>query len=193
MSHVLHIDTSATLDGSRSRGASAAIVASLLPQTVTVRDLARDPLPQIDGAWVDARLVPAQHQGDDEKAALALSDSLIAELRAADTIVIGLPLYNFGLPAALKAWIDLVARPQVTFRYGSSGPEGLLTGKRAIVAFASGGVPMGSTADFATPHLHHVLRFLGFEDVTFLDAAEAEALAKPAVAATTAADIAQAA
>jgi FMN-dependent NADH-azoreductase len=97
---------------------------------------------------------------------LALSDTLIEELEAADTIVIGMPIYNFGMPAALKAWIDLMARPKVTFAYTESGPVGLLNDKRAIVAVASGGVPVDSPADFATPHLRQVLRFVGIDDIT---------------------------
>ena len=97
---------------------------------------------------------------------MALSDDLVAELQAADVIVIGVPLYNFGAPAVLKAWMDLVARPKVTFRYESGGPVGLLTGKKAIIAPASGGVPIGSAADHMTPQLKTFLAFLGITDVT---------------------------
>ena len=95
---------------------------------------------------------------------------MIEELKSADTIVIGVPIYNFGIPARLKAWIDLVARAGVTFRYTEAGPQGLLENKRAIIATASGGVPVGSPADFATTYLKQVLAFIGITDVTIIAA-----------------------
>lgn len=170
MSHILHIDASATLTDSVSRALGAQTVTDLAPAQVTHRDLATAPLPQVNEAWVKARLVSPEDRTVEEAEVLALSDTLIAELEAADTVVIGLPLYNFGVPASLKAWIDLVARPGVTFRYTEDGPEGLLTGKSAIVVFASGGVPMGAPVDFASPHVRQFLRFIGITDVTFVDA-----------------------
>ncbi len=94
----------------------------------------------------------------------------MAEVQAADTIVIGLPIYNFGVPAALKAWIDLIARAGVTFQYSAEGPKGLLTGKHAIVAVASGGTEIGSDIDFASGYIRHVLGFVGITDVTFIRA-----------------------
>ena len=138
----------------------------MAPSHVIRRDLAATPLPQVDGTWITSRLVPEADQTDADRASLALSDTLIAELQAADTIVIGMPIYNFGMPAALKAWIDLMARPKITFAYTESGPVGLLKDKRAIVAVASGGVPVDSAVDFATPHLRQVLRFVGIQDIT---------------------------
>lgn len=175
MTHVLQIDASATMAGSVSRAATAHLVADLHAETVTYRDLAVTSLPHVTEHWVKARLVPAQEASAADQDALALSDALIAELEAADTIVIGLPVYNFTLPAALKAWIDLVARPQKTFRYTADGPIGLLKGKKVIVAYASGGVPMGSPMDFATPYLRHFLGFIGLTDVTFVVAADVQA------------------
>lgn len=169
MSHVLHINASATQNGSLSRTASDQIIVDLSPSTVTTRDLATANLPFVDEAWVKARLVPVESQTEVEAATLQLSDTLIAELEAADTVVIGLPLYNFGAPASLKAWMDLVARPGVTFRYTEDGPEGLLKGKKAIVVFASGGVPMQAEMDYASPHLKLFLGFIGITDVTFVD------------------------
>jgi hypothetical protein len=94
----------------------------------------------------------------------------VAELKAADTLVIGLPIYNFGVPAALKAWVDQVARAGVTFKYSEYGPKGLLEGKRAIVAVASGGTEAGSDIDFATGYIRHVLGFIGITDVEFVTA-----------------------
>ena len=175
MSTLLHIDASVDLETSASRAASARLVADLAPSRVIRRDVASDPLPQIDGAWATARLVPANQASAHERATLALSDALVEELEAADTIVIGLPIYNFGMPASLKAWVDLVARPRRTFRYSANGPEGLLRGKRAIIAVASGGTRVGSATDFASTHLAQVLRFLGIEDVTVRDAADVTA------------------
>ncbi|MEL6838570.1 MAG: NAD(P)H-dependent oxidoreductase [Pseudomonadota bacterium] len=162
---VLHIDASGTTDGSVSRAATAQLVAQLSAKTVIYRDLAGTPLPQVDETWIRARLVPEAERTETERASLALSDALIAELQAADTIVIGMPMYNFGMPSSLKAWIDLIARPGVTFRYTENGPIGLLEGKRAIVAVASGGVPVDSGMDFATPHMRQVLRFIGIDDI----------------------------
>ena len=167
MTHILHIDASANLTNSISRAASYKVVADL-GGTVTHRDLSRDPLPQIDGAWADARLTDPATRSQEDKDRLALSDTLIEELQAADTVVIGAPIYNFGAPASLKAWMDLVARPGVTFRYTESGPEGLLKGKRAIVTVASGGVPVGSDIDFLSSHLTFFLGFIGITDVEVL-------------------------
>ena len=163
---VLVINASGSLEGSATRAATSQLVASLSPTKVISRDLAETPLPQIDEAWIKSRLVPADQQSDADRDTLALSDELIAEIKAADVIVIGLPVYNFGMPAALKAYIDLIARPRVTFAYTEGGPVGLLEGKRAIVAVASGGTKIDSAGDFATPHLRHVLGFIGIDDVT---------------------------
>lgn len=166
MTTVLHINASGTLEGSRSRAATAQLLNDLSPTKVISRDLAQTPLPQIDATWITTRLVPANEQTDADRAVLTLSDTLIAELEAADIVVIGMPIYNFGMPAALKAWIDLVARPKVTFAYTENGPVGLLKDKKALVAVASGGVPVGAPMDYATPHLKQVLGFIGIDDVT---------------------------
>lgn len=105
-----------------------------------------------------------------QRARLALSDELVDELYAADVLVVGVPVYNFGIPAALKAWIDLVARVQRTFRYTEEGPEGLLGGRKAYMVLASGGVPAGSEVDFASSYMRHVLGFLGITDVALIAA-----------------------
>ena len=166
MTHsILRIDASASTDTSVTRTLTDQIIARLGQARVATRDLATDPLPQVDAAWVAARVLPEDARSDTDRATLALSDQLIAEIRAADTLVIGVPMYNFSIPAALKAWIDLIARVGVTFRYTEAGPEGLLTGKRAILACASGGVPVGSGADFATGYMAHVLAFVGITDI----------------------------
>ena len=128
MTTVLHIKTSGTIDGSVSREATAKLLTRLNPTRVITRDLAETPLPQVDAAWIATRLIPEDLQTQEHKDVLALSDALIAEIKAADVVLIGMPMYNFGMPAALKAWIDLIARPKVTFAYTDGGPIGLLKG-----------------------------------------------------------------
>lgn len=174
---VLRIDSSANTQDSVTRSLTNQIVAQLGDDNVIVRDLAAEALPQITAAWAEARVVAAAERTDEQIEVLKLSDFLVEELKAADTIVIGLPMYNFSVPASLKAWIDLIARVGVTFRYTENGPEGLLTGKRAIIAMASGGVPAGSDADFASGYLKFVLGFVGITDVTVV---AADAIAKDA-------------
>ncbi|WP_371156426.1 FMN-dependent NADH-azoreductase [Jannaschia sp. 2305UL9-9] len=169
MTKILRIDSSARTKGSVTRDLTDRIVTHL-GGDVTIRDLAQDPLPQLTEDWVAANFTPAGDRTAEQVQTLALSDALIAEVEAADTLVIGLPIYNFGAPAALKAWVDLIARAGVTFKYTPDGPVGLLTGKRAIVAMASGGVPMGAPVDFATGFIKQVLAFVGITDVTFVAA-----------------------
>lgn len=168
-STVLHIDSSARAESSVTRTLSAEITAKLGAKRVIRRDLAT-PLPLLDEAWVGANFTPADQRSDEQKALLAQSDALIAELKEADTIVIGAPIYNFSVPSTLKAWIDLVARVGVTFNYTETGPIGLLEGKRAIIAVASGGTQAGSDIDFATTYLRHVLGFIGITDVDLVAA-----------------------
>ena len=161
---ILHIDSSARIEGSTSRDLSARIVERLGATSVIRRDLAQ-PLPLIDAAWIGANFTPVDARDAEQRDRLALSDELVAEVKAADIIVIGAPIYNFSVPAALKAWIDLVARAGLTFQYTETGPKGLLEGKRAIVAVASGGTKAGSEVDFATGYLRHVLGFIGITNV----------------------------
>lgn len=165
---ILHIDASARRTGSVTRALTEQIV-SRLGGTVVRRDLA-DPLPQLDEAWLGANWTPETDRSAEQTEALALSDTLIEEVLAADTLVIGAPVYNFAVPAALKAWIDQVCRAGRTFRYTEAGPEGLLTGKRAIIVMASGGTKIGSEIDFASGYLRHVLGFIGITDVAFITA-----------------------
>jgi len=173
MTHtILRIDASARRTGSISRELNDRLVERFAAESaveVTTRDLAQA-LPQIDEAWIGANFTPAQDRTDAQREKLSLSDALVAELQAADTLIIGLPIYNFGVPAALKAWIDLVARAGLTFRYTAEGPQGLLEGKRAIITVASGGTEAGSEIDFATGYVRHVLGFIGIEDVEFIRA-----------------------
>jgi len=174
MSHILRIDASARNAGSTTRQLTDQLVARLVEQgygaAVTSRDLALAPPALLTEAWVGANFTDDADRNDDQKAALALSDELIAELEAADTIVIGVPVYNFGIPAALKAWVDLIARARRTFRYTETGPEGLLKGKKAYLVVASGGVPVGSDYDFASRYMLQLLGFVGIADVSIIAA-----------------------
>lgn len=168
MSNTLVINASARQHGSTSRQLTAQL-ADALGGEVVERDLSQA-IPQVDEAWIGANFTPADDRSADQDAQLSLSEALIAEIEAADTLVIGLPIYNFGMPAALKAWVDMVARARRTFRYTEYGPEGLLTGKRAFIVVTSGGTEAFSEIDFATPHLKHVLGFIGIKDVTVIRA-----------------------
>ena len=166
---ILHVDASARTEGSITRDLSARIVERFKPAKVIRRDLA-SPLPVITGEWVGANFTPANDRDAAQRDTLALSDQLVAEIEAAELIVIGMPIYNFTMPAALKIWIDLIARAGVTFEYTENGPTGLMTGKRVVVAVASGGTKVGSELDFATAYLRHVMGFIGITDVEFIAA-----------------------
>jgi FMN-dependent NADH-azoreductase len=137
--------------------------------SVTRRDLG-DGVPVVDEAWINANFTPEEERSEDQRNTLARSDALVAELQAADVIVIGSPIYNFGVPAVLKAWVDMIARARLTFRYTADGPEGLLKGKKAYIVIASGGVPVDSPVDFATPYLRQALKFVGITDVDVIAA-----------------------
>ncbi len=171
--NILKIDSSSRHEGSVSRQLSSEVVQKLTAAHSSANVVERDAtqgLAPIGEDWIGANFTPADSRSDSQKQALSLSDSLVAELHAADVLVIGVPIYNFGVPAALKAWIDLIARAGETFQYGENGPVGLLTGKRAIVTVASGGVPVGSPMDHATTYLTQVLGFVGISDVTYISA-----------------------
>lgn len=174
MTHILRIDASVRNQGSTTRALADQLVNRLVEQdygaTVTRRDLNATPPALLTEGWVGANFTDETERSDEQKALLAGSDELIAELEAADTIVITAPIYNFAIPASLKAWVDLIARARRTFRYTETGPEGLLTGKRAFIVFASGGVPLGSAVDFASGYLKHILGFVGITDVTIIAA-----------------------
>jgi FMN-dependent NADH-azoreductase len=178
--NILRIDSSARSEGSKSRDLLDRMLSGLEEDSdVVLRDLV-NLIPQIDAAWIVANTTPEAERTEKQNQTLSLSNKLIGELESADLIVIGLPVYNFGLPGSLKAWIDQVCRAKRTFRYTPGGPEGLLTGKRAIVVYVAGGTGMGSDIDFASGYLRHVLGFIGIKDVSFVDAgrriADSEAL-----------------
>lgn len=134
---------------------------------VVRRDFGAEPHPLLDGAAVGALFTPAEQRTPEQAARVALDDALIAEAQAADVIVIGAPMYNFGMPAQLKNWFDAIARSGVTFRYTETGPEGLLKDKKVYVASARGGV-YPEEADPQVPHIRMLLNFLGMSDHAFI-------------------------
>lgn len=141
------------------------------PQSrVTQRDLAADPLPHLEGATLQANLTPPEQRTAQQQALAARADEAIAELQDHDVLVLSVPMYNFGIPSTLKAWIDSVARAGTTFRYTANGPEGLVKGKQAYVLTARGGAYQGTPLDTQTPYLKTFLGFIGITDVTFVHA-----------------------
>jgi len=139
--------------------------------SIVVRDLAAQPLPYFDSEVLGALFTPAEARTPEQARAVALSDSLIAELQAADRVVIAVPVYNFSVPAQLKSYIDYVARAGITFRYTKEGvPEGLLKGKRVYVLLSRGGKAAGTPDDNVTPYLRQMLGFLGMTDIEFVAA-----------------------
>ena len=170
---ILELSSSGRRDGSVTRELSADLIAALEDRygsvQLTRRDLAAG-VPFVDEAWIEANFTPDENRTQKHIDTLAYSDELVAELKAADAIVIGVPVYNFSIAATLKAWIDMIARARLTFKYTENGPVGLLTGKKAYLVVATGGVPVGSPMDFATPYLRHALSFVGITDVEIIAA-----------------------
>lgn len=177
MTNILRVESSIKPAGAVSRRLTDRIMERVLAANpganVVTRDLSAG-VPAIDGAWLGAVFTPAEARNDDQKVTAAYADALLAEVKAADLLVIALPVYNFGVPAQLKSWIDQLARKGETFNYTETGPVGLLTGKRAIVAFTSDGTAIGSDADYASGYVRHMLGFFGITDVQF---AAADAMA----------------
>jgi FMN-dependent NADH-azoreductase len=178
MSTLLHLDASPRGDYSISRQLSAAAVAAWTHKhpegKVIARDLTKTEMTFVDLDWIMGSFSTPDQQTDAHKSALAISDELVAELLEAEVIVIGTPMYNFAVPAVLKAWIDHVIRSGKTFNYTGAGPEGLAKGKKAIVAVASAGAYEESSGmsayNYEIPYLRHILGFIGITDVTFVQA-----------------------
>jgi len=170
---VLRVDASARVEGSITRQLADRLIEGMMERlpdlSLYLRDVAQG-LPFVDAAWVDANLTDPDARSIAQRQALAGSDALVAEVMGADVWVIATPLYNFGVPASLKAWIDQIARARLTFRYTDEGPEGLLSGKRVYILTATGGTEVASAIDFATPWLRFVLNFLGISDVEVIAA-----------------------
>lgn len=178
MSHLLAITSSPNAEGSVSNALVEDFIDSWTaakPQTaITRRDVGLNPPPHLDGATIGSIYTPVDQRDSGAQQRIALSDILVDELEAAQVIVIGAPMHNFGLPSGLKAWIDHVARVGRTFEYTAEGPKGLLSGKKVFVLGARGGDYSAASPahgmDFVTPYLKTVLGFIGLDDVTFIHA-----------------------
>lgn len=169
---ILQVNASARTLGSNSTRLADGITARLLalyPGAQLVRrDLASEPQPLLDEAAMQALATPAERRTPEQAARVAADDAVIAQVRQADVIVLGVPMYNFGVSTQLKSWIDALTRAGVTFRYTDRGPEGLLQGKKAYVALARGGLYRDTQADLQVPWLKKVLGFVGIDEVEFI-------------------------
>ncbi|MBD1363669.1 FMN-dependent NADH-azoreductase [Mucilaginibacter sp. ZT4R22] len=174
MKKILHIISSPRGAASLSIQLGNAIISKIketYPGSIVVeKDLAKKPFPHLEEAQLTSFFTPAENRTPEHEAAIKHSDESIQEIRNADIIVIGAPLYNFQIPSTLKAWIDHIARAGVTFKYDENGPEGLIKGKKVYVAITSGGIytegPM-KAFDFIEPYLRATLSFLGMADISF--------------------------
>ncbi|MGX1125717.1 FMN-dependent NADH-azoreductase [Pseudomonas sp. HLS-6 TE3448] len=174
MSRVLIIESSARQHDSISRQLTRDFIAqwqSAHPtDAITVRDLAANPVPHLDETLLGGWMKPQEQRTAEELKALQRSNELTDELLAADVLVMAAPMYNFTIPSTLKAWLDHVLRAGITFKYTETGPQGLLTGKRAYVLTARGGIHAGGASDHQEPYLRQVMAFIGIHDVTFIHA-----------------------
>ena len=168
MKTILQVNASILGNEGQSTRLANEFVALLDADEVVVRDLAKEPVPHLDAERFGAFLSKPESRTEKQKAVLLYSDSLIDELRRADTIVLGLPMYNFGLPSTLKAYFDHVARAGVTFRYTENGPAGLLKGKEVHVFATRGGLYAGTPRDTQTGYVRDFLRFIGIDRVHFV-------------------------
>jgi FMN-dependent NADH-azoreductase len=170
--NILQINSSARSSGSQSTQLASGIVERLVSQipeaSVTMRDLASNPHPMQDEATLQALFTSKEQRTLEQAERVALDDALIAEIQEADILVLGVPMYNFGVPAQLKHWIDAIARAGVTFKYTENGPIGLLQGKQVFAALTRGGLHKDTPADTIVPYLRTVLGFLGMQDVRMI-------------------------
>ena len=164
MSNVLVLKSSILADNSQSNKLADYAIEKLQGNHIVVRDLAQNQLPQFDATAATA--VRGEPKTDEEKQLLALSDELVTELKTADVIVIGAPMYNLNIPTQLKAYFDFIARPRVTFQYTENGPQGLLKGKKAIVLCTFGG--LYDEKNIVTQYMKAILGFVGITDVQFV-------------------------
>jgi FMN-dependent NADH-azoreductase len=171
MKNILHIDASGRKTPSTSRTLSNELVQKISndESTVVYRDVSQG-LPFLNELMIGAYYTPSDKRSNEQHQAIEISNTIIEELKSADAIVIGVPIYNFSMPAGFKAWSDLAARVGETFKYSENGPVGLLKNKKAYVAVASGGTILGSDIDFLTPWLRHYLGFIGVHEVTIVQA-----------------------
>lgn len=170
--NILQINSSGRSSGANSTRLADAIATQLCSKpgqhALVVRDLAKTPHPTLDESALRALFTPPNERSEEQASRVAMDDMLITEVLAADTIVLGVPMYNFGISVQLKTWIDALAKPGVTFRYTEAGPIGLIEGKKVYVALARGGLFKDTAADLQVPFLKNVLSFLGMTDVEFV-------------------------
>ena len=170
--NILQINSSARVASSHSTNLANQVSARLREQhadaNFSVRDLALTPQPSLDEVALQALFTPTAQRTPEQAARVALDDALIAEVQAADVLVIGAPMYNFGISSQLKNWIDAISRAQVTFRYTATGPEGLLKGKKVYVVLTRGGLYRNTPNDTQMPYLKNFFAFLGMSDVEFI-------------------------
>ncbi|WP_261902713.1 FMN-dependent NADH-azoreductase [Vibrio fortis] len=167
MSRVLALKSSILGDYSQSTKLVEEFIKNVDQDKLTVRDLAANPLPVLDFSVATA-LRATEDLSQEQQAVVDLSNTLIEEIKAADTLVIAAPMYNFTIPTQLKNWIDLIARAGVTFTYTETGVKGLIEGKNAIVVTTRGGIHKDAATDSVTPYLRTVLGFVGITDVEFV-------------------------
>ena len=168
MKSILHLTSSIFGSGGQSSRLAEQFVAQFPGARVVRRDLSSNPLPHLDAERFGAFLSKPEARSPAQQRVLEESDALLAELKQPDTLVIGLPMYNFGIPSQLKAYFDHVARAGMTFKYTEKGSVGLLTGKRAFVFAARGGLYQGTPRDTQTAYVREFLAFLGITDVRFV-------------------------
>ena len=171
---ILHLDSSARKAESVSRKLAADLVNKIKENgdEVIYRDISGN-IPFVAGIKGAGFIIPEEERTEDDKKLFKFSDELVDELLAADKIVISTPIYNFGPPAAVKAWFDMVARAGRTFKYETTGPKGLVEGnKKVYLVVTSGGVPVGSPVDFCTPWFKQALNFLGISDIEIIDSSQ---------------------
>jgi FMN-dependent NADH-azoreductase len=168
MTKVLQLNTSIHGDAAASTQLADRFIAGLPNAHVTRRDLASDPLPHLDAARFAAFTTPVEKRTREQRIYAGLSDALIAEVQEADVVVIGLPMYNFGVPSQFKSWLDHIARAGITFRYTEKGPVGLLAGKKVYVFATRGGAYAGTKLDTQTAYVRDFFAFLGLADVAFV-------------------------
>jgi len=185
MAKILNIISSPRGAASNSIKLANAIVDKLREKdpaaAVETKDLTSSPFPHLEEAHLNAFFTPIEHHTEANKEAIRHSDEAIKEIMNADILVIGAPMYNFGIPSVLKAWFDHVGRAGITFKYTANGPEGLVTGKKAYIAVTTGGIYSSGdamAADFVTPYIKTFLGFIGITDVTVV---RAEGFAIPGV------------
>lgn len=170
--NILQINSSARREASHSTRLATRLVERLRevdPEAgLTVRDLNHAPHPVLDEVAFGALFTPADQRTPEQVARVALDDALIAEIQGADVVVLGVPMYNFGVPSQLKNWIDAISRAGATFRYTEKGPEGLLKGKIVYVALTRGGKYRNTPADTQVPYLKTIFTFLGLTNVHFV-------------------------